>query len=94
VIPIPAAADHSPQLVNAEGVAAVEVAGAPGCGGGHEQSPGFSFLAKDTGLRNLRRHGYAQNQIWTELAAMACKLLTWMQMLALAGKAADGNPNA
>jgi Transposase DDE domain group 1 len=41
--------------------------------------------AKDTGLRNLPLHGYAQNQIWCEIAAMACELLAWMAMLALTG---------
>jgi hypothetical protein len=39
--------------------------------------------AKDTGLRNLPLHGFAQNQIWCELVAMASELTTWMQMLAL-----------
>jgi hypothetical protein len=39
--------------------------------------------AKDTGLRNLPLHGYAQNQIWCEIVALACGLLAWMQMLAL-----------
>ena len=39
--------------------------------------------AKDTGLRNLPLHGYAQNQIWCEIVALACELLAWMQMLAL-----------
>jgi DDE family transposase len=43
--------------------------------------------AKDTGLRNLPLHGYAQNQIWCEIVTMACELLAWMQMLALTGKA-------
>ena len=37
--------------------------------------------AKDTGLRNLPLHGFAQNQIWCELVAMASELLAWMQML-------------
>ena len=41
--------------------------------------------AKDTGLRNLPLHGYEQNQIWCEIAALACELLAWMQMLALPG---------
>ena len=31
--------------------------------------------AKDTGLRNLPLHGYAQNQIWSEIVALACELL-------------------
>jgi hypothetical protein len=48
--------------------------------------------AKDTGLRNLPLHGFAANQIWTELVAMACELLAWMQMLALPGKARRWEP--
>ena len=39
--------------------------------------------AKDTGLRNLPLQGFAQNQIWCEIVALACELLAWMQMLAL-----------
>ena len=48
--------------------------------------------AKDTGLRNLPLHGFAQNQIWCEIVAMACDLLAWMQMLALTGKARRWEP--
>ncbi len=48
--------------------------------------------AKDTGLRNLPLHGYAANQIWTELVAMACDLLAWMQMLTLTGPARRWEP--
>jgi hypothetical protein len=48
--------------------------------------------AKDTGLRNLPLHGFTQNQIWCELVAMACELLAWMQMLALAGPARAWEP--
>jgi DDE family transposase len=48
--------------------------------------------AKDTGLRNLPLHGYTQNQIWTELVAMACELLAWTQMLALTGPARKWEP--
>jgi hypothetical protein len=48
--------------------------------------------AKDTGLRNLPLHGYAQNQIWCELVAMACELTAWMQMLALTGTARRWEP--
>jgi Transposase DDE domain group 1 len=48
--------------------------------------------AKDTGLRNLPLHGYAANQIWTELVAIACELLAWMQMLALPGQARRWEP--
>jgi hypothetical protein len=49
--------------------------------------------AKDTGLRNLPLHGYAQNQIWCEIVALACELLAWMQLLALTGPPAAGNPS-
>ena len=38
---------------------------------------------KDTGLRNLPFHGYAQNQVWLEIVALAADLLTWTQTLAL-----------
>ena len=48
--------------------------------------------AKDTGLRNLPLHGYAQNQIWCEIVALACELLAWMQMLALTGTARRWEP--
>jgi hypothetical protein len=48
--------------------------------------------AKDTGLRNLPLHGYAQNQIWCEIVAMACELTAWTQMLALTGPARRWEP--
>jgi Transposase DDE domain group 1 len=48
--------------------------------------------AKDTGLRNLPLHGYAQNQIWCEIVALACELLAWTQMLALTGTARRWEP--
>jgi hypothetical protein len=48
--------------------------------------------AKDTGLRNLPLRGFAQNQIWCEIVALACDLLAWMQMLALTGKARKWEP--
>jgi hypothetical protein len=48
--------------------------------------------AKDTGLRNLPLHGYAQNQVWCEIVALACELLAWMAMLALPGKARRWEP--
>jgi Transposase DDE domain group 1 len=48
--------------------------------------------AKDTGLRNLPLHGYAANQIWCELVAMASELTAWMQMLALDGPARAWEP--
>jgi Transposase DDE domain group 1 len=48
--------------------------------------------AKDTGLRNLPLHGFTQNQIWCEIAALACELLAWMQILALDGPARRWEP--
>ena len=48
--------------------------------------------AKDTGLRNLPLHGFAQNQLWCELVAMASELTTWMQMLALDAAARTWEP--
>jgi Transposase DDE domain group 1 len=48
--------------------------------------------AKDTGLRNLPLHSYAQNQIWCEIVAMACEVLAWTQMLALTGPARRWEP--
>jgi len=48
--------------------------------------------AKDTGLRNLPLHGYAQNQVWCEIVALACDLLAWMAMLALHGTARRWEP--
>jgi hypothetical protein len=48
--------------------------------------------AKDTGLRNLPLHGFAANQIWCELVAMASELLAWTAMLALDGAARAWEP--
>jgi Transposase DDE domain group 1/Bacterial regulatory proteins, gntR family len=48
--------------------------------------------AKDTGLRNLPLHGFAQNQLWCELPAMASELLAWTAMLALEGPARAWEP--
>ena len=48
--------------------------------------------AKDTGLRNLPLKGFAQNQAWCEIVALACELLAWMQMIALAGPARRWEP--
>jgi hypothetical protein len=48
--------------------------------------------AKDTGLRNLPLKGYAQNQLWCEIVALACELLAWTQLLALAGAARRWEP--
>jgi hypothetical protein len=48
--------------------------------------------AKDTGLRNLPLKGFAQNQLWCEIVALACELLAWTQMLALTGNARRWEP--
>jgi Transposase DDE domain group 1 len=48
--------------------------------------------AKDTGLRNLPLKGFNQNQLWCEVVALACDLLAWTQMLALAGDARRWEP--
>ena len=36
---------------------------------------------KDTGMRNLPFHGFAQNQIWLEIVSLAAELLAWLQTL-------------
>ena len=48
--------------------------------------------AKDTGLRNHPLKGFAQNQLWCEIVSLACELLAWTQMLALAGAAHRWEP--
>jgi hypothetical protein len=48
--------------------------------------------AKDTGLRNLPLKGFAQNQLWCEIVALACELLAWTQLLSLAGEARRWEP--
>jgi Transposase DDE domain group 1 len=48
--------------------------------------------AKDTGLRNLPLKGFAANQVWCEIVALACELLAWTQMIALAGQARRWEP--
>jgi Transposase DDE domain group 1 len=48
--------------------------------------------AKDTGLRNLPLKGFAQNQLWCEIVSLACELLAWTQLLALAGTARRWEP--
>ena len=48
--------------------------------------------AKDTGLRNLPLKGFAQNQLWCEIVALACELIAWTQLLALTGTARRWEP--
>ena len=48
--------------------------------------------AKDTGLRNLPLKGFAANQLWCEIVALACELLAWTQLLALTADARRWEP--
>jgi hypothetical protein len=48
--------------------------------------------AKDTGLRNVPLHGFAANQLWCEIVALASDLLAWTQLLALTGDARRWEP--
>jgi hypothetical protein len=48
--------------------------------------------AKDTGLRNLPLKGFAQNQLWCEIVALACELIAWTQLIALGGDARRWEP--
>ena len=47
---------------------------------------------KDTGPRNLPLKAFSQNQLWCEVVTLACELLAWTQMLALAGDARRWEP--
>jgi hypothetical protein len=49
---------------------------------------------KDTGLRNLPCHGFAENAAWLELALAAADLLSWTQALCLTGELARAEPAA
>jgi len=42
-------------------------------------------VSKDTGLMNLPLQGFAQNQVWCAIVALAVEITAWMQMLALNG---------
>jgi hypothetical protein len=48
--------------------------------------------APRTPLRNPPLHGFAQNQVWYEIIALAYELLAWMQMLAFTGLARHWEP--
>lgn len=41
--------------------------------------------AKDTGMRNLPLHDFAQNRIWLAVVQLAMELTAWMQLLAFSG---------
>jgi hypothetical protein len=47
---------------------------------------------KDTGLRNLPYHDFAQNQVWLAIAGLAADLLAWCARLALPASAATYEP--
>ena len=49
---------------------------------GNDRFTAVGQWIKDTGLRNLPLKGFAQNQVWCEIVALACELLAWTQMLA------------
>jgi hypothetical protein len=51
-----------------------------------------SAAPKNTGLRNLPLKGFAQNQLWCEIVALACELAAWTQLIALAGEAPRWEP--
>ena len=51
-----------------------------------------SGAPRTPGLRNLPLKGFDQNQLWCEIVALACELLAWTQMLALAGAARQWEP--
>ena len=38
--------------------------------------------------------GFAQNQLWCEIVALACELLAWTQMIALTGRPPLGTETA
>jgi hypothetical protein len=42
-------------------------------------------------FRTLPLKGFAQNQVWCEIVALACELLAWMQLLALTGRLSSVN---
>lgn len=50
--------------------------------------------SKDAGLRNLHLQGFAQNQVWCEIVALARDLLTCTQMLASPAGFPGGNLTA
>jgi len=58
-----------------------------GTGNGPGPRTGSAGL-KDTGLTNLPYHGFAANQIWLEIIALATDLLAWTHTLAFATTAA------
>jgi hypothetical protein len=49
-------------------------------------------MGKDTGLRNLPLQGFAANQVWCELIALAMELTACAQMLVLEGPARYWEP--
>src|SRR5690242_18251285 len=50
-----------------------------------------SRSCEDEGVR-VSLNQFAQNQLWCEIAALACELLAWTQLLAPAGQARRWEP--
>jgi Transposase DDE domain group 1 len=59
---------------------------------GHARVENRIRCAKDTGLRNLPFHEFANNAVWIEVVAIAQDLLAWTQGLCLSGKLAKAEP--
>jgi hypothetical protein len=74
----------------------LDLSGWPGCGSSSPwpPTPGADRIrgAKDTGLRRLPPKGFAQDQVWYEIVAVACELLAWTQLLTLTGTARRREP--
>jgi hypothetical protein len=61
-----------------------------GTGGGPVRGPDSLREGHRAAEPSLK--GFAQNQLWCEIVALACELIAWTQMLALAGAARRWEP--
>jgi hypothetical protein len=59
---------------------------------GHARVEDRIRTAKATGLGNLPHRDFARNEVWLELALVACDLLAWTQRLTLDGDLAAAEP--
>jgi hypothetical protein len=59
---------------------------------GHARVEDRIRCAKDTGLRNLPFHDFADNEAWLEVVLVACDLTAWTQGLCLEGELAKAEP--
>ena len=59
---------------------------------GHARVEDRIRVAKDTGLRNLPFHAYADNTAWVELVLIATDVTAWTQLLVLEGDLARAEP--